>query len=95
MAALSLHYTKLELIRREARASDFQLVAWICIYITFIFSSTSNPSIFKLFYDGQLCKPKWFHVVLVLNYCSKSFDLLSLKYLFLDFSAQIHEENVK
>ena len=72
MAALSLHYTKLELIRREARASDFQLAAWMCIYITFIFYLLQITTHFKaLFHDEQLCKPKWFHVVLVLNYCSK------------------------
>ena len=33
MAALGLHYTKLELIRREARASDFQLAAWMWMYL--------------------------------------------------------------
>ena len=72
MAALSLHYTKLELIRREARASDFQLAAWMCIYITFIFYLLQITTHFTaLFHDEQLCKPKWFHVVLVLNYCSK------------------------
>ena len=75
MAALSLHYTKLELIRREARASDFQLAAWMCIYITFIFyllEIANTTNLFLKLHDEQLCKPKWFHVVLVLNYCSKN-----------------------